>query len=400
MDESQQRETPAWSRNLNSVLPAFLPYALTEFRSQLLDTTRYPPTHNEAAQSIERELKTLQHGIVSMPTEDWRSLSEKLQDRMEAEKLPIVDESGEIIEPNKINDEIFRIGMTHLGKMNEVVATPLMKSEYLLALSREQERNSSELGRSGSTGRTFVPAVQEAEPINRQRRRIRRLHPAMDPMVNEFGQMNRGTSVRLPLGSNQRVLRLTRELQETQRARFPAASELASILQTLSHDQQSRLSRLIAVADAVSNSAMSARNALASALPYLSEDQRSRLTTAEAGSVLNSALAPDIGSAAPYMQRLEHLSPQETETDHASPHSSAQQAETTAASLRFIEDNARDSIATPTNQLASNLRPLPEDQRADQRAAIGRIRNRQNRGLDERSRDTRDTRDTRDNRGL
>ncbi|WP_221123778.1 hypothetical protein, partial [Rhizobium sp. NLR15a] len=94
MAESQQSETAAWRRNLHSVPPAFLPDALTEFRSQLLDTTRYPPTQNEAAQSIESALNALQHGIVSVPTDGWRSLSVTLQDRLEAEREPIQNASG------------------------------------------------------------------------------------------------------------------------------------------------------------------------------------------------------------------------------------------------------------------------------------------------------------------
>ena len=39
----------------------------------------------------QKRVRDLQDGIGPMSAEDWRSLSEKLQDRMEVQKLPIED---------------------------------------------------------------------------------------------------------------------------------------------------------------------------------------------------------------------------------------------------------------------------------------------------------------------
>lgn len=346
MDESQQRETPSgdsaesarengprpWLRNVDSVLPAFLPDALTEFRSQLLDTTRYPSSQKEAAQSIERELKSLQDGIVSMPTDDWRSLSEKLQDRLEADRE--ATQNG----PSKINDEIYRIGMTHLGKMNEVVAKPQMKSEYLRAVDPEHAaRASGAEGIHYETMRQMISRIAGEHGIS--------LEQTSRPELTVTTRPTTIQEYRRSTDTTEETFRYTSAAhQSTEQAGTTAAP------QRFTEDD----ARILAV---------SARTALASASQYLSEDQRSRLAEIA----------------------------RETETDHASTHSSAEQTSTTA-SLRFTEDNARDTIATPTNQLASNLRPLSEDQRSDLRAAVERIRNRQNRGLDERSRDTRDYR--------
>jgi hypothetical protein len=273
MDEPRQSEVAASRPNLNSFHTAFLPDALTEFRSHLLDTGNYPSSQKAAAQEIEGELKTLQDGIVSMPADDWRSRSEKLQDRLEAENEEIKNESGTIIAPSPINEEIYRIAMTHLGKMNEVVASPQTKSEYERALRA-----------AASSEHDFPPNAENTSENPRPRVRILRsprlisvprTRPSSGGIDHEtVRQMASGMAGARGMSTERPVTTPPITFQEYRRS-TDTSRETSAARQSTEQAGTTAAPLTFTEDDARASFPMPSRNPYTSSLPPLSVDQRS-----------------------------------------------------------------------------------------------------------------------------